>query len=378
MADQKQQFTVTPWKVEGAVDYEKLVHDFGTQLIDQKLRSRIAKQAGFEHPMMSRGLFFSHRDLPWLLDRYDKGEKFFLYTGRGPSGDTHLGHLIPYMFTKYLQDAYGVDLWFQVTDDEKYLVKDLELDQVSAFARDNIADFIACGFDKKRTHVLLDTQCIKSLYPIALKVAKRTTFSTAKAVFGFTNETNVGVPFFTSMQAAPCFLPSVLAGKNIPCLIPNAIDQDPYWRIARDVAPKLGFYKPSAIHSKFIPGLGKGGKMSSSIPETCVFMSDKPADIRRKVMNAFTGGAATIEQQRLEGGDPSICSVYAYYSFLFAKSNAELQSICDECEEGTLMCGDDKKRLAERIVDFVSSFQKEKANAVKRVDDFLFREEDFL
>lgn len=34
----------------------------------------------------------------------EKGEKFYLYTGRGPSSEAlHMGHLVPFMFTKWLQ-----------------------------------------------------------------------------------------------------------------------------------------------------------------------------------------------------------------------------------------------------------------------------------
>jgi tyrosyl-tRNA synthetase len=41
------------------------------------------------------------RDLNEILDLYEKGEKFYLYTGRGPSSEAlHLGHLVPFMFTK--------------------------------------------------------------------------------------------------------------------------------------------------------------------------------------------------------------------------------------------------------------------------------------
>jgi len=39
------------------------------------------------------------------------------------------------------------------------------------------------------------------------------------------------------------------------CLVPCAIDQDPYFRLARDVAPRLSRKKPALIHSKFIPAL---------------------------------------------------------------------------------------------------------------------------
>jgi tryptophanyl-tRNA synthetase len=56
-------------------------------------------------------LFFSHRDFDKILDKYEAGEPFFLYTGRGPSSDAlHLGHTIPFTFTKWLQDVFDVPL----------------------------------------------------------------------------------------------------------------------------------------------------------------------------------------------------------------------------------------------------------------------------
>jgi len=44
-----------------------------------------------------------YRDFNEILDAYERGEKFYLYTGRGPSSEAlHLGHLIPFMFTQYV------------------------------------------------------------------------------------------------------------------------------------------------------------------------------------------------------------------------------------------------------------------------------------
>jgi tryptophanyl-tRNA synthetase len=61
-------------------------------------------------------------DLNRILDAYEKGESFYLYTGRGPSSDAlHFGHLIPFLFTKYLQEAFNVPLVIQMTGDEKFL-----------------------------------------------------------------------------------------------------------------------------------------------------------------------------------------------------------------------------------------------------------------
>lgn len=72
------------------------------------------------HVFLHRGVFFAHRDFNQILDSYEKGDKFYLYTGRGPSSESlHLGHLIPFMFAKYLQDAFKVPLVIQLTDDEK-------------------------------------------------------------------------------------------------------------------------------------------------------------------------------------------------------------------------------------------------------------------
>jgi tryptophanyl-tRNA synthetase len=35
----------------------------------------------------------------------------------------HLGHLVPFHFTQWLQQAFGVPLVIQLTDDEKFLFK---------------------------------------------------------------------------------------------------------------------------------------------------------------------------------------------------------------------------------------------------------------
>ena len=51
------------------------------------------------------------------------------------------------------------------------------------------------------------------------------------------------------------WLTSDLGVQDIRCLIPCAIDQDPYFRMTRDVAPRLKMHKPSLIMSRFFPAL---------------------------------------------------------------------------------------------------------------------------
>jgi len=367
---------VTPWEVSGRIDYEKLVKDFGTSVISNQLLKRIEKKTGELHFMLRRGLFFSHRDLDWALDKLDKGEKFVLYTGRGPSGDTHLGHLMPWVFTKWLQDKFDTELYFQITDDEKFLFKDgLELNETNRLAYENALDVIALGFDPKKTFMFVDTDYSGTLYPEAIKVAKRLTFSTAKAVFGFQNESNVGEIFFTSMQSVPAFLPSILKKKNVPVLIPHAIDQDPHFRITRDIIPKLGYYKPASIHCTFMPGLkGVDSKMSASIPDSAIFTTDPPEIARRKIMKAFSGGADTLEEHRKHGGNPDVDIACIYLKTLFEPDDKKLAYIISGFRSGSLTSGDVKGILADKVEKFLKGHQKAREAAKKKLDKFFLHD----
>lgn len=100
--DSKKEAVVDPWNVEGDVDYDKLIEQFGSQRLEADLVARLERVTGRKcHRLIRRGIFFSHRDLHLILDLYEKGTKFYLYTGRGPSSESlHLGHLIPFQLTK--------------------------------------------------------------------------------------------------------------------------------------------------------------------------------------------------------------------------------------------------------------------------------------
>lgn len=369
------EFKVTPWEVEGEIDYNKLIENFGTQTITPHILTKVEDLIGEIHPMLKLQYFFSHRDFDWILSKYENGDKFYLYTGRGPSGMIHMGHLLPWIFTKYLQDKFDVKLLFQLTDDEKFLYgQDRTLEEIKHFTYENILDIIAVGFDHRKTKIIVDTKHIKHLYPIATELAKRITFSTAKAVFGFSNSTNIGMIGFPSIQAAPCFLPSIIEGKPTPVLIPAAIDQDPYWRMTRDVAERLGYHKPAQIHSKFLPGLGISGKMSSSRPETALFTTDDPEIIDKKVSSAFTGGQATVALQRKLGGNATGCPVFWYLRYFFDTERESDERLL-KCKSGNLLCGECKSDLARDSKSFIVDFKKRRESAKDIIKEFMYNGE---
>lgn len=374
---------VTPWEVSGELNedtYNRLVEKFGIDFISKELLERIKTIShGNLHPFLSRKVFFAHRDLGAILDDYENGKEFYLYTGRGPSGKMHIGHLLPLTFTKWLQDIFGVHLLIQLTDDEKYLVKNANKEEIEKIMNENILDILSLGFDPKKTHIIKDYESAKSLYYYATDVAKHTTLSTVKAVFGITDTDNIGKAFFPSMQIVPAFIIPAITGKKMRCLIPYAIDQDPYFRIARDSLPKLGYYKPSSIISKFLPALqGNSGKMSSSSsPDSAIFLDDDEKSVKRKLMKyAFSGGRNTEKEQRKYGANTDVDFSFNIYSLL-EPDQGRVDKIYNEYKTGKLMSGEMKVIAADKISDFLSELQKNREKVANSVQDYIFDAENF-
>lgn len=351
---------VTPWEVEGRVDYDKLIKEFGTQKIDDKLLKRMEKHSKQLHMFLRRGFYFSHRDLNLVLDDYDKGKGFFLYTGRKPSGPMHIGHLTPMIFTKWLQQVYGVNLYIEITDDEKFVFdRNTNWKQIDGWGEDNIRDIAALGFDPDRTFIFKDREYIRHVYPLILDVARRVTFSTTKAVFGFGPDSNIGQIFYPAYQT----IPTMFEKKR--CLIPCAIDQDPYWRIQRDVAESIGYKKTAAIHSKFLPPLqGVHGKMSASMADTAIWLTDDEKTVKNKVNKyAFSGGQATLEEHRKKGGNPDIDVSFQWLSILFEPDDKKLKKTEEDYRSGALLSGEMKALLIEKLNDFLEEHRKKREKA---------------
>ncbi|KAH3854762.1 tryptophan--tRNA ligase, cytoplasmic-like [Dreissena polymorpha] len=366
---------VDPWNVHSSsatgVDYDKLIKRFGSQKVDEALVQRIEKVTGKPaHHLLRRGIFFSQRDMTMILDLYEKQQPFFLYTGRGPSSEAmHLGHLIPFIFTKWLQETFDVPLVVQLTDDEKFLWKDLSIEETNRLAHENAKDIIALGFDVNKTFIFSDYEYIgscKEFYMNMCRIQKLVTFNQVKGIFGFDDSTCIGKISFPAIQAAPSFsssFPLIFNGRaNVHCLIPCAIDQDPYFRMTRDVAPRLGLPKPALLHSTFFPALqGAQSKMSASDPNSSIFLTDTDKQIKNKVNKyAFSGGGATVEEHKQKGGNCDVDVSYQYLTF-FLDDDERLAQIRKDYTSGELLTGFLKKELIEILTKIVGDHRQRRA-----------------
>ncbi len=364
-----EEFVVTPYEVRGRVDYDRLREMFGTQTLGPELLAKLHHIAGADlPPLLTRGIYYSHRDLGPLLDGFANGKPFFLYSGRGPSGPMHTSHLVHFDLCVWLQRRLGVRMYIQITDDEKYWSRaGLTREETAKWGLENLYDILALGFDPKRTHVFFDSRSIAALYPLAIRVARKIPYSTVKAVFGLEPSSNIGWVFFTALQTVPAFWPSWAEGTSIPCLIPCGIDQDPHFRVTRDIAEGLGYPKPALLHSRMVPGLQGDAAMSTTgaTADNALFLNDPPKTVERKIRDAFTGGRATVEEQRRLGATPEICSIWALWRTRFAETDQKFDEITRQCRSGELLCGDCKGQLLERVHRFYREHEeaREKAKA---------------
>ena len=380
------QTVMNPWEVKGKIDYSKLVDQFGSKLLTAELLERLQRNSKAPlHRFLRRDIFFSHRDLSAFLDCVENDIPVYLYTGRGPSSSSmHLGHLIPFLFTKWLQDALDCPLVIQMTDDEKFLFKGEydenkgdNLDYFADLTMENARDIIACGFDYNKTFIFSDLDYVGRMYPNIVRIWKGVTTNTVNGIFGFDGSSNIGKVAFPGVQAAPSFASSfpvvlnVTRESDMACLIPCAIDQDPYFRMTRDVAHKLVKKshklggKPALIHSKFFPPLqGVTGKMSSSDANSAIFLTDTPQDIERKIKAyAFSGGQETKALQEELGADLEVDVAYQWLRF-FLEDDEELEKIGNDYSSGSgqyWSTGEVKKKLIGVLQELVKKHQERRA-----------------
>ncbi|CAI9091111.1 OLC1v1026048C3 [Oldenlandia corymbosa var. corymbosa] len=276
---------------------------------------------------------------------------------------------------RYLQDAFKVPLVIQLTDDEKCMWKNLSVEESQRLARENAKDIIACGFDVSRTFIFSDFDYVGGeFYKNMVRIAKCVTYNKVVGIFGFSGEDHIGKVSFPPVQAAPSFpssFPHLFSGKeNLRCLIPCAIDQDPYFRMTRDVAPRIGYNKPSLIESTFFPALqGEGGKMGASDPNSAIFVTDTAKEIKNKINKfAFSGGKDTIENQRKYGADLEVDIPVKYLGF-FLDDDVELEHIRTEYGAGRMLTGEVKQRLIQVLTEVVERHRKARAAVTDEVSD---------
>ena len=132
----------------------------------------------------------------------------------------------------------------------------------------------------------------------------------------------------------------------------------------------MGLMPPCSTYHRFVVGMN-GDKMSSSKPETTIFMHDSVEDMSKKVKRAFSGGQATVEEHRRLGGDLSKDVAYQYLQYFFEESDKELESIGRDYESGRLLAGEIKQICIDKAAEWLTDLSEKRNQWSDRIEDFL-------
>jgi len=362
-----------PWEVSGEVDYDKLVKEFGIEPLKE------LPQVFNENVLFRRKVVFAHRDIQRILEAVRDKKPFVMMTGLMPTGKFHLGHMILAQQMIFWQKL-GAKLYIAVADVEAYNARGQSLEDSKRIAIEQyITNYIALGLKPKNCEIYFQSDRSKdgkkasAYYRLQNLFARHATFNEFKAVYG---EISPGKMISSLLQAADMYHPQLkeFEGKPVPTFIPVGIDQDPHIRIARDMANRIkefDFIPISSTYHFFMPGLS-GGKMSSSVPNSFIALTDTPREVEKKINKyAFSGGGATIEEHRAKGGNPDVDVSFQYLKMFFEESDEKIKELEDNYRSGKLLTGELKQHLITKINKFLERHQKAREKAKNQISKFI-------
>ncbi len=132
----------------------------------------------------------------------------------------------------------------------------------------------------------------------------------------------------------------------------------------------MGLMQPASTYHQFAVGM-TGGKMSSSQPETTMFLNDSMKDIEKKIKSSFSGGKPTVEEHRAKGGNPDVDVAYQYLRYFFEEDDNELERIRNEYISGDLLTGEIKSICVEKATTWMKNHHELKDQNQHLVKEFL-------
>ena len=353
---------IDPW-ASTSVDYDKLINQFGIEKI-----SDIIGDIKDPQRLMKRGVVFGHREFNQINDLINKKEDFAVVTGMMPSGQMHIGHKMVVDQLIWYQQK-GAMLSLPIADLESYAARNMSFEKGKQIAvEEYLTNWIALGLDleKDNVNVYLQSQN-KSLFDLEFKASRKTNFSQLHAIYGFDNSTNIAHVQAPLMQVADILLPQIEEfGGPKKVVVPVGVDQDPHIRLTRDIAHRLneelGFIQPASTYHRFLTGL-TGDKMSSSKPNTAIYLNEEPEVAAKKVKTAKTGGRESLKEQEELGGEVDKCVIYEMLVYHLIDDDGELEKIREECLAGNLRCGDCKARTAELMQEYFEDLKDKQLEA---------------
>jgi len=287
----------------------------------------------------------------------EKKEKRIL-TGDRPTGKLHLGHYVGSLQNRVeLQDEYDT---FLIIADVQALTTNFDRpEKLSEDVRQVARDYLAAGIDPQKTTIFVQSlvpeiaelTVFYSMIVTVNQLRHNPTIKSEAEQYGY-QEMSYGFLGYPVSQAADI----TFCRAN---LVPVGEDQIPHIEQTRKIVRKFNnmygevFPEPEALISDFprLMGLDGKNKMSKSL-NNAIYLSDSESEVVQKIMKAKTDPARIHKD---DPGHPEVCTVFHYHQ---AFNTEESDEVAEKCRAGTIGCVDCKKRMAEKLNDFLEPMRE--------------------
>jgi tryptophanyl-tRNA synthetase len=347
---------IDPWGSLKLENYEHIFKEFGLNKFEDYSLT--------DNYLFQRKIIIAERDFQKIKTAIKNKTKFAQITGIASSGDLHLGHKLDIDYYKLFKKL-GAKSKFAVCDIDGYVSRqDTKIENIQKakeFAVKNTADIIALGVPPEEIYV--QSQQKPHYYQLCFEASKKITENMFNAIYGHNDFGKISAVLLQISDILHIQLPEEF-GK-CPTITGIGLEQDPHARITRDLAKRLNydFEVPSFFYFTHQSGLKENSKMSSSDPDTAIFLGDTEKDINKKINKAFSGGRLTIEEQKQKGGQPEICKVYEIFKFHNPDSKF-VQETYSQCKSGKLMCGECKNNCISFLTEMLKQHQEKAKEAL--------------
>ena len=224
-----------------------------------------------------------------------------ILTGDRPTGRLHIGHYVGSLRERVaLQNAGGFDKIYIMIADAQALTDNADNPQK---VRDNILevalDYLGCGIDPEKSTILIQSMIpelteLTFYYMNLVTVARVQRNPTVKTEIKMRNfEMNIPVGFFAYPISQAADITAFGATT-----VPAGEDQKPMIEQCREIVHRFNMLygetlvEPDILLPKNaaclrLPGLDVKAKMSKSLGN-CIYLSDEPDTIKKKIMSMFT------------------------------------------------------------------------------------------
>ncbi len=280
-------------------------------------------------------------------------------SGMQPSGLLHLGNLMGALDNwRKLQDQY--ECHYFIADWHALTTNYADTTNIRKYIHEMVIDWLAAGLDPEKS-VLFRQSLVPEHAVLHVLLSMSTPLPWLERVPSYKEKmeqiqdremNTYGFLGYPVLQAA-----DILIYKAH--FVPVGIDQLPHLELTREIGRRFNqfygavFPEPQPLMTEYPKLPGTDGRKMSKSYNNCLYLSDSPEEITKKVMQMITDPARI---KRQDPGNPDICPLFALDKIFAPKEWCDHVNV--ECRRAGIGCVDDKKELLKHLLAYLAPLQE--------------------